>query len=542
MVIDGDISDAAWVDSALVDTWWETNPGDNLEPKVKNLAWMGYDDGYLYAAFKFEDSAAGSIRAPLGDRDSIGSPNDYGGVILDPRGDGKTAQMFLANPRGIQYDALTSDDAGEDSSPDFFWESAGRITENGWTLEIRIPFSSIRYVESNPRNWGILLYRNHPRDYRYQYFSSRLPRERNCFICNSRELTGLADLPTGDQYVIAPFATASQLAEPENGVGTPLRTADPESEIGLDAKWIPNPDTVIDGTINPDFSQIETDTAQITANERFALFLPEKRPFFLESVDLFSTPINAVYTRSFSNPEWGGRITGSSTRDKYTVLVGQDEAGGSLILPGPEGSDLADADFDSTVVLARYRHDFGKAFAGLIYSGREIPDEGSAYNRVVGPDFEWRPNGQNTVRGQFLVSQSQTPIDEISPKSGTAANSMATPATSGGTSPTAKSTLSSNTRRSATSSAPTSASCPRSATGSPTAKAATPGVPRSVRFGASAASSTVRSRTPSTAVRCAVWSPPGSVSTPSSTPSCASRSRSTRSGAATRCSIACAPN
>jgi hypothetical protein len=409
VLVDGDISDSAWQDAATVEQWWETNPGDNVEPSVKNRAWMGYDDEYLYAAFEFDDSEPGAIRAPLGDRDDVGSPTDYGGLILDPRGDGKTAQMFLANARGIQYDALTSDDAGEDSAPDFFWEAAGKITATGWQLELRVPFSSIRYVDPNPKNWGVLLYRNHPRAYRQQYFSSRLPRDRNCFICNSRELTGLAGLPTGGHWVIAPFATSSQVAEPRGDLGTPLRTDDAEADGGIDVKWLPNPDLVIDATLNPDFSQIESDTAQITANERFALFLPEKRPFFLESVDLFSTPIQAVYTRAFNAPRWGGRATGTSAKDKYTILVGEDRGGGVTILPGPESSDLADIDFESTVALGRYRHDFGKAFVGAVYAGREVGDGGSAWNRVLGPDFEWRPNGQHTIRGQFLWSDTRTP-------------------------------------------------------------------------------------------------------------------------------------
>jgi hypothetical protein len=114
-------------------------------------------------------------RAPYGDRDSIGSPLDYGGVILDTRNTRSTAILFLANPRGIQYDAVTDDSSGEDSSPDFFWDSAARITANGWRLEMRIPFSSLRYSGTDVQTWGIMLYRNHPRDFRYQYFSTPLP-------------------------------------------------------------------------------------------------------------------------------------------------------------------------------------------------------------------------------------------------------------------------------------------------------------------------------------------------------------------------------
>ncbi len=407
IVIDGDLGDAGWRDATRIDGWWETNPGNNVEPRVKNVAWLAFDEEYLYAAFDFEDPAPAGIRAPLGDRDNVPSYTDYAGVILDPRGDGKSAQMFLANARGIQYDAISSDASGEDSSPDFFWESAGAIANGGWRLELRIPFSSIRYTDPNPSHWGILLYRNHPRDYRYQYFTSRLPKDRNCFICNVRELTGVADLPTGGRWVVAPFATAAQGAAPEGELGTPLETDAGELDGGVDAKWLPNPDTVVDVTLNPDFSQIESDVANITANERFALFLPEKRPFFLESVDLLATPINAIYTRSFASPKWGARATGGAEKWKYTLLVGEDRGGGSVIVPGVEGSSLADQDFASIVAYGRVRREVGSSSVSLLYAGREIDGGGS--NRVFGPDFEWRPTAQDTIAGQFLWSASETP-------------------------------------------------------------------------------------------------------------------------------------
>ncbi|MBZ0090512.1 MAG: DUF5916 domain-containing protein, partial [Thermoanaerobaculia bacterium] len=176
---------------------------------------------------------------------------------------------------------------------------------------------------------------------------------------------------------------------------------------GADLKWLPDPDTVIDATINPDFSQIELDSAEISANERFALFLPEKRPFFLESVDLFTTPIQAVYTRTFASPRWGGRATGGSEKTKYTLLVGEDRGGGSVILPGAEGSDLAPLDVGSWVAVGRVRREIGDSFVSFLYSGRELDGGGS--NRVFGPDFEWRPSEQDTVAGQLLWSASATP-------------------------------------------------------------------------------------------------------------------------------------
>ncbi len=410
ITIDGDLTDPGWQSATEIDTWFETNPGDNVEPKVKNVALLAYDEKFFYAAFRFADPEPEKIRAPLADRDNVPSNTDYGGVILDTRNDGKTGQMFLANPRGIQYDAISSDVSGEDSAPDFFWDSAARITPEGWTLEMRIPFSSLRYSgeEGGEQSWRVLLYRNYPRDFRYQMFSSRLPRDVNCFICNSRPLTGLAGLPSGGHFVIAPFATSAQLSEPEGDLGTSLTSGDVEFEPGVDVKWIPNPDTVIDATVNPDFSQVESDVAQIATNEQFALFFPEKRPFFLEGIDLFQTNMRAVYTRSFTAPRWGARVTGKLGQNAYTLLVGEDEGGGSVIIPGSDSSSFADQDFSSLVAIGRWRRDLGKrSFASFLASAREI--EGGAYNRVLGPDFEWVPNDRDTVSAQFLWSESLTP-------------------------------------------------------------------------------------------------------------------------------------
>jgi hypothetical protein len=405
--VDGDLGDSGWASVPVIDGWFETNPGDNLPASVGCRARLAYDDQFLYAAFEFDDPEPKSVRAPLGDRDNLNSSTDYGGVIVDTRNDGKTAQMFLANARGILYDAITSDITGEDSSPDFFWDAAGRITDRGWQLEMRIPFSSLRYNETNPSQWGILLYRNRPRQFRYQYFTSKLPRDSNCFICNSRPLVGLHDLPSGSHWVLAPYVTASDVAEPVGELGTSLERAPTDYNGGGDLKLLPNPDTILDATINPDFSQIESDEGQITANERFAIFQPEKRPFFLEGIDLFATPVNAVYTRTFTDPQWGARATGCSGTAKYTALVGRDEGGGSVIIPGPLGSDLAAQDFRSWVSIARVRKDFGLSHASLLYTGRDIDGGGS--NRVIGPDFDWRPNSQSTLTGQLLWSVSHTP-------------------------------------------------------------------------------------------------------------------------------------
>ena len=405
--IDGVLGDAGWADATPIETWYETRPGDNLPAEIGNVARLVYDDQFLYAAFEFSDPEPEKIRAPLANRDNVPSYTDYGGILIDANNDGSTAQMFLANPRGIQYDAISSDASGEDSAPDFFWDSAAKITPEGWVLEMRIPFSSLRYAESNPEQWRILLYRNHPREFRYQFFSSKLPRDSPCFICNSTPLVGLGDLPSGGHFVLAPYTTGAQSSAPVGDVGTPLVSDDAISEIGLDAKWLPNPNTILDLTLNPDFSQIETDAPLISANERFALFFPEKRPFFLEGADLFATPLTAVYTRSFASPRWGARATGEFKGNTYTFLTGEDRGGGSVIIPGPQGSDLVDQDQESVVTMARLRHNFGDSFLSFVYTGREVED--NSYNRVLGPDFRWQVTDKSVISGQVLFSESQTP-------------------------------------------------------------------------------------------------------------------------------------
>ena len=206
--VDGELGDPGWQGAARVDTWYETNPGDNVEPGVKSVAYLAYDDKFLYAAFEFQDPNPEKIRAPYGDRDTVSGAVDFGGLILNPSGDGKTGLEFFANPRGIQYDAIQSDISGEDPSPDYFWTSAARVHAGSWTLEIRIPFSSLRYDNQSDQPWRIMLYRNYPRDRRYQIFSSRLPRDVSCFVCNSAPLVGLENLPHAAGLVVAPYGTA----------------------------------------------------------------------------------------------------------------------------------------------------------------------------------------------------------------------------------------------------------------------------------------------------------------------------------------------
>jgi hypothetical protein len=409
IVIDGNLSDEGWRDAVRIERWYEINPGDNIEPAVKNVAYLTYDDKFFYAAFEFEDPNPKAIVAPYGDHDALQNNADYGGIFLDTRNEGHTAYEFQVTAHNIQFDAVMDDNGGgENASPDFFWDSATHITDHGWTLEIRIPFSSLRYRKLDPQTWGVLLWRNYSRDFRHQFSSVRMPRGGQCFVCRESSLIGLTRLPSGGHIVAAPYVTGAQVARPSGALGTPLVNDPFDHKIGGDVKYIPNADNVLDGTIRPDFSQIESDTAQISTNQRFALFFPEKRPFFLEGVELLATPIQAVYTRTITAPDWGARATGKLGGVNYTALVVNDAGGGSIVVPGPNSSSLAAQDFHSTVFIGRARKDFGGlSFVSMLMTDRENGVDG--HNRVVGPDFQARFHGTETITGQLLYSDTTTP-------------------------------------------------------------------------------------------------------------------------------------
>lgn len=408
--IDGDLSDEAWRTATRVETFYDIQPGDNTPPPVKTIAYLTYDDRFFYAAFDFEDPDPSKIRAPLGDHDAVsGNSMDFGGLFIDSLDSGRTATEFFVTPSNVQYDAVNDDASGENSSPDFFWDSATRITSHGWTLEMRIPFSTLRYKGTAPPRWGIILFRNYPRQYRHQIASTTFPRGGSCTVCRSNPLTGLQGLPSGSHVVAAPYVSGSSTQTPRDGLlGEPLAGGSPQGRVGADVKYDPNAETAIDATVRPDFSQIESDTAQISANERFALFYPEKRPFFLEAVDLLQTPIQAVYTRTITDPEWGARVTGKEAGIRYTALAAEDSGGGTVVIPGSNGSTDAPQDFSSSVFVGRAKKEFGTSFIGALVTDREGTNL-DLYNRVAGPDFEWRPNRADVVSGEWLYSDSRTP-------------------------------------------------------------------------------------------------------------------------------------
>src|SRR5258708_8769217 len=164
ITIDGKLDDEAWKTATRTGQWWERNVAENGQPPAKSVGWLTYDDHFFYAAFQFDDPKPSEIRGPLNDRDHIGgNTDDYGGVIIDARNDGKTGILFLTNASGVQYDSVGDDSTGnEDQSPDFFLHSATRLTAPGWTLEVRLPLPSLPYASPNPPPCATILFRTYP--------------------------------------------------------------------------------------------------------------------------------------------------------------------------------------------------------------------------------------------------------------------------------------------------------------------------------------------------------------------------------------------
>ncbi|HET8776001.1 MAG TPA: DUF5916 domain-containing protein [Thermoanaerobaculia bacterium] len=401
ITVDGDPAEAAWGSAKRIEGFVEYYKGDNNEPPAKTVGLLAYDAEAVYVAFVADDPRPSAIRAPLVDRDKVLGDQDYVAILIDTLNDRRSGVAFRVNPRGVQTDSVVNDANGEeDFSPDFFYEAVARRTERGWSAEMRIPLASLRYPPSDPQTWGVIMMRNYPRDFRYIMANTPIPKNSGCFLCHASEVAGLEGLPAGSHFTIAPYSTAS--ISRQSTVGSRQ-----ESDFGLDLKWNPSAGLTLDGTLNPDFSQIEADVPQIDVNNRFALSYAEKRTFFLEGVDLLATPIAATYTRSIASPAWGMRATGNAGASAYTFLVAEDRGGGSVILPGPQGSEFVPQDFRSRIALGRIRRSFGESFGAFLVSARE--NEGGGHNRVLGPDFLWKRNDRDRLLGQLLISSTENP-------------------------------------------------------------------------------------------------------------------------------------
>jgi hypothetical protein len=408
VAVDGVIGEAEWAGAAVVAIGWEWFPSDNAVAPVETEVLVGFDDERLYVAFRARDPDPAAIRAHLSDRDAQ-LRDDAVGIEIDTFDDRRRAYRFQVNPLGVQLDAQLSDvDGSVDVSWNAIWDSAGRLTEDGYEVEMAIPFRQLRFPRQRgdeEQRWGFLAYRDYPRSVLHELRSVPNDRDLDCRVCKYEPLIGLVGLETGHNLEVVPTLTAGR-TDRRPAIDRPLETGDEDFDGGLTARWGVTNSVALHGTVNPDFSQVEADAAQLDVNERFALFFPEKRPFFLEGADTFATPFRAVFTRTVADPEVGVKLTGKEGASTFGVFFARDRLN-NLLFPGPESSRLASLDDEVSSGVVRYRRDVGRTSTlGFLYTGRQ----GSGYdNHVAGLDGSLRLTPSDTVRFQVLESRTRYP-------------------------------------------------------------------------------------------------------------------------------------
>jgi hypothetical protein len=408
--VDGVLNEEAWVNAAVIKLPYEYLPGDNTPAPVETECLITYDDNNLYVAFRAYDKEPEKIRAHLMDRDAIDTfvQDDQVIILIDAFNDERRGFEFRVNPMGVQVDANWSELEGyEDFSWDVIWDSAAQITEEGYMVEIAIPFNQLRFPRTAEKQiWGLIAERHYPRNVRHRIRSIPTDRNKSCLLCQANKLFGFEGITPGHNLEFDPTLTLDQTDIRSDFPTGNMEKGDIDTEPGLTARWGITPNMIFNATLNPDFSQVEADVAQLDVNIRYALYYPEKRPFFLEGADFFLTPLEAVFTRTVADPNWGVKLTGKAGKNAVGFFSTQDSIN-NLILPSNQQSIATSLDQDVFSSVLRYRRDVGKGSTfGVLYTGRTAEDYS---NQVFGFDGFMRLSRTKTMSFQYLHSETQYP-------------------------------------------------------------------------------------------------------------------------------------
>ena len=385
--IDGVLDEPVWRQAALLTGFSQYRPVDGrpAADSTQVLVWSAPDA--IYFGIRAFESHGAVVRATLADRDNIDA-DDRVVLLLDTYADHRRALLFAVNPLGVQEDGVWSDgveaaaggptaggrfDATIDLNPDYVYESRGRLTAFGYEVELRIPFKSLRYQSADPQVWGFQVVRE-TQHTGYEDTWAPTVRASASFLIQSGRLVGLTGLHRGLVMDVTPEFTTKVSGTPRPPgylyTGTP--------DLGGTMRWGVTQNLSLNATANPDFSQVEADVGQVTANARFPLFFPEKRPFFLEGLEQYDTPNRLIYTRRVAQPVVGAKLTGKVGATNVAYLAAVDDRNQSLTGNNPV--------YD----LLRLRRDLGTSSTlGLVYTDRI---DGGAYNRLFGSDVRvvWR--------------------------------------------------------------------------------------------------------------------------------------------------------
>jgi hypothetical protein len=358
-------------------------PLDGEPPSQRTVVYLGYDDDHLHVVYLAYDDPA-MIRASLAPRERIGD-DDTVGIMIDAFNDKRRAYRFSANALGVQRDQFYVEGQSFDSSYDTVWQSDGRISDWGYVVTMAIPFKNLRFAPRDQQTWGIVLLRGIERLNEFNTWP-HVSSAQTGYLNQAATASGIRGVSPGGNMLVIPYTTASSISGIEDGDVPEYVNDEVEAKAGVDIKRVWRDSIVTDLTINPDFSQVESDEPQVTVNQRFEVFFPERRPFFLENADVFRTPYTLLFTRRIADPEIGARVTGKTGPWAIGSFVIDDEAPGKR-LPHADPNHGERAIF----ATARVIRDVGaQSRVGAIAVHRSF---GGEDNLVAGVDglVKWNP-------------------------------------------------------------------------------------------------------------------------------------------------------
>jgi uncharacterized protein DUF5916/cellulose/xylan binding protein with CBM9 domain len=392
-IIDGVLNDEAWQTSPLeTGEWLSYSPLNGDHVPQTTTVWLTFDDDYLYFAFKCDDPQPNEIKTSITRRDNIWN-DDWVGLSLDALGTGQLSYHMMVNPSGVQLDLLNSVATNEDSAPDWLWDSAGRLTDTGYAVEVRLPLQSIRFNGGSNVRMGLMFFR---RVSRLGVSVSWPPMPAGVWVFERHAALFFEAIQSQRVREILPSATFSHhqtLDAPEA-----WDEADQKADFGFSTKVGLTSTITLDATVNPDFSQVESDAFQVEVNQRFPIFFGEKRPFFMEGTGIFALAgtgngdnslRTAVHTRRIVDPSFGVKVTGSVGHLAFGGLAARDVSG----------------DHDHFFSIGRAQYSFGPSnYVGALFTDTTSTVDG---NRVAGMDLKYRVTATQRLDALALVSSTR---------------------------------------------------------------------------------------------------------------------------------------
>lgn len=418
-VIDGKLDDEVWKSAQVLKDFFQTSPGDNIPASKPTEVMLGYDEKNLYIAFKCYDERD-KIRATVAKRDNVFGEDNVR-IWLDTYNDQRRAYVLGFNPLGIQQDGIFTEGRGADFSVDIVMESKGVIQEWGWSVEVKIPFKSLRYAAGKGKLWGFNAARNIDR--LNDEFDQWLPDDRNVsgFLIKHGKLTGLDEIKTERTLEITPSLTISETGERKRTMLPYLlsaNTIDPgrfvnqsiKQDFGITMKLGITPNITLDAAYNPDFAEIEADAPVVSANQRFPIYFEEKRPFFLEGADIFQSPLQVFYSRTIIDPDLAVKLTGKTGKTTFGLLAASDNAPGNyseVERNDPSIRPRIDEflDKNATFAVLRLKRDMGKENSvGFFGTYRSFPEQ---RNLLGGFDGRFKLDDKTVFQFQVVGSTSR---------------------------------------------------------------------------------------------------------------------------------------